>query len=153
MTLDINQPTDQALVSTWPAWVRASRAAISALTAGTGLGVTNLTVAGGSTSLSVGVDLLSVGHEVVIITGSGLSTLATILGGVDGQIKTFIFQDNNIDITDGVKSDGEFYLDQLPALSNFTPEQDDILCLVNIGGDGASVYGYWKELYRTISVK
>lgn len=153
MSLDPNKPTDQVLVSELAAYIRESRAAINAVTSGAGFGTTNLDVAGGTTSLSVGTDLLAVGHEIVIITGLGLATLATILGGTDGQIKTFIFQDNNIDLTDGLKADGKFYLNQLPALSDFQPEQDDIIALVNVGGDGASAYGYWKELYRTISVK
>ena len=30
---------------------------------------------------------------------------------------------------------------------------DDILAVVNIDGDGAANYGYWKELFRTLSVK
>lgn len=153
MSLDSNKPTDQALVSELPSWIRKSRAAINTVISGAGFGVTSLDIVGGTTSLSVGTDLLAAGHEIVFVTGLGLATLATILGGTDGQIKTFIFQDNNIDLTDGVKDSGKFYLNQLPALSDFQPEQDDVLTLVNVGGDGAAAYGYWKELYRTISVK
>ena len=153
MPLDSNQPTDQVPVSEWPTWVRASRAAINALTAGTGLAVNNLDVVLGDTSLSVGTDLAAVGHEIVFITGLGAAELATILNGTDGQIKTFVFQDGNLDFLDGVKNSGKFYLNQ-PALTLFTAAQDDVLCLVNVGGDGgASTHGYWKELYRTISVK
>ncbi len=157
MSLDSRQPTDQALVSELPSWIRASRAAINAMAAmyslETGLGVTNLTVGGGTISLDIGTDLLAAGHEIITIFGGGISTLATILGGMDGQVKIFIFQDNNIDLTDGLKADGEFYLNQLPALSNFAPEIDDVLALLNVGGDGVANHGYWKELYRTISVK
>ena len=79
--------------------------------------------------------------------------LATILGGTEGQIKTFLFQNSTVDLLDGAKADGKFYLDHLPALTNFEPELNDTLSLVNVGGDGAAVYGYWHELYRTISVK
>ncbi len=100
--MDANQPTDQALVSTWPSWVRASRAAINSVVAAGGFGVTNLSVAALTVSLTVGTDLQAVGSEIVIITGVGASTLATILGGTDGQQKTFIFQDNNITFTDGL---------------------------------------------------
>ncbi len=153
MTLDSNQPTDQAFVSSLPAWIRESRAAINSVVAAGGFGVTNLSVAGGTISLSVGTDLQAVGSEVVIITGVGASTLATILGGTDGQIKTFVFQDNNITLTDGLKADGKFYLDWLPALTNDAFLIDDVLTLVNIGGDGAAVYGYWKEINRLISIK
>ena len=151
--LDPNKPTDQELVSMWPYWTRASRAAINALVSVAGFGITDLCVLGGTTSLTVGTDLLVVGHEVVVVTGLAPSTLATILGGTNGQMKTFIFQDNNVDLTDGLKADGKFYLNQLPVFSDFQPEQDDVITLVNIGGDGAGVYGYWKELYRTISIK
>ena len=153
MTLNTSKPTDEELVSLLPYYIRENRVAINAISIGSGFGVTNLEIAFGVTSLTVGVDLLAVGHEIVIVTGSGVATLATIVGGTEGQIKTFIFKDSNIDLTDGVKSVGKFYLNQLPALGNFEPAEDDILTLVNVDGDGASVYGYWKELYRTISIK
>ena len=120
----------------------------------TGIGVTNLTVTGGTISLTVGTDLLVASLEIVIVTGGGLSTLATILGGTDGQVKVLIFQDNNVDMTDGLKAGGAFYLNHMPALTDFTPAVDDVLVLVNIGGDGGlTTHGYWKEVYRTISVK
>lgn len=150
--LDVNKPEDQVLVSQLPAYIRENRAAINAVTSGAGFGVTNLNVPPGTISLTVGVDLLAVGHEIVIVTG-GVAVLQTIIGGTEGQIKTFIFQNSTVDLLDGVKADGKFYLNHLPALSNFEPEPDDVLTLVNIEGDGAAVYGYWKELYRTISVK
>lgn len=153
MTLNVNKPTDQEFVSVLPAYIRENRATINAISVGSGFGITELDIAFGTTSLTIGVDLLNVGHEIVIVTGLGVATLATILGGTAGQIKTFIFQDANVDLIDGVKSDGKFYLNQLPALSNFEPQQDDVLTLVNVGGDGASAYGYWKELDRCISVK
>jgi len=153
MSLDPSKPSDSALVSELAAYIREDRVAINSVVSGAGFGVTNLDIAAGTTSLSVGTDLLAVGHEIVIVTGLGVAVLATILGGTDGQIKTFIFQDANIDLIDGAKSNGKFYLNQLPALSNFEPQQDDVLTLVNIGGDGASVYGYWKELYRNLSIK
>jgi len=153
MSLDPSKPSDSALVSELPAYIRENRIAVNSVVTAAGFGVTNLDIAAGTTSLSVGTDLLAVGHEIVIVTGLGVAVLATILGGTDGQIKTFIFQDANIDLIDGAKSNGKFYLNQLPALSNFEPQQDDVLTLVNIGGDGASVYGYWKELYRNLSIK
>ena len=90
----------------------------------------------------------------MIVTGAGLADIATILGGTEGQIKIFIFQDANIDLADSIsKANGTFYLNHLPSGSDFSPTQDDIIALVNIGGDGASTYGYWKELFRNLSVK
>ncbi len=153
MPLDSNQPTDQVPVSDLPSYIREGRVAVNAVVGGTGLAVNNLDVALGDTSLSVGTDLAAVGHEIVFITGLGAAELATILNGTDGQIKTFVFLDGNLDFLDGVKNSGKFYLNQV-ALSLFHPAIDDVLCLVNVGGDaGASTHGYWKEFYRTISVK
>jgi len=130
-------------------------ALVAAYSLATGIGVTNLTVSGGTISLTVGTDLLVASLEIVIVTGGGLSTLATILGGTDGQVKVLIFQDNNVDMTDGLKATaGAFYLNHMPALTDFAPAVDDVLVLVNIGGDGGlTADGYWKEVYRTISVK
>lgn len=153
MSLDVSEPNDERLVSEIPSYVRQDRVAINALVSGAGFGTTALDITGGTTSLTVGVDLLAVGHEVVVVAGAGVATLETIVGGTNGQIKTFIFQDSNVDLKDGVKADGKFYLNHLPALSDFAPDIDDVLELINVGGDGAAVYGYWKESYRTISIK
>ena len=153
MTLDASKPTDQVTVAELPTYIREDRAAINAVSGAGNVGVTNLIVAAGTTSLVVGTDLGVYGLEIVIITGAAAIVLATIIGGTEGQIKIFIFQDANIDMIDGVKADGKFYLNQLPALSNYTPQQDDVLAISNVGGDGASVHGYWKELFRTASIK
>lgn len=153
MTLDANKPTDQVLGSELPTYIREDRAEINSITGAGGVGNTALTVAAGATSLSIGTDLGDEGIEVVEVTGAGVATLVTILGGTEGQVKKLIFQDANVRLTDGAKAGGAFYLNQLPALSTFFPQQDDVIELVNIGGDGAAVYGYWKELYRTLSIK
>ena len=154
MTLNVNEPTDQRLVSEIPGYVRETREAVNALSSGDSVGNTDLTVPVGSTSLTVGSELGLYGYESVKVTGSGISTLTSIIGGTEGQVKVLIFQDTNVRLTDGnLKSSGLFYLNQLPAGSNFNPQQDDVIAFVNIGGDGASVYGYWKELYRTLSLK
>ena len=153
MTLNVNEPTDQRMVSELPTFIREDRAAINAVSGAGNVGVTDLTVLVGTTILSVGVELGTYGFETVKVTGVGVSTLLTILGGTEGQVKVLVFQGTNVRITDGAKAGGAFYLNQLPALSNFNPQQDDVLALVNIGGDGASVYGYWKELYRALSIK
>ncbi len=153
MTVNANVPTDQEVVSAWPAWVRESRAITNTIVATSGFAVNNLDVVGGTTSLSVGSDLSAAGHEIIICTGLGAATLATILGGNDGQLKTFVFQDANISILDGIKDSGKFYLNRLPVLGIDTFDQDDVLNLLNVGGDGSAVYGYWLELYRTISIK
>jgi hypothetical protein len=155
MTLNVNEPSDQALISELPGYIREDRAAINAVSGGGNVGTTDLEVAGATTSLTVGSDLGEYGLEVVKLTGlAGGIVLETILGGTEGQVKIFVFEDNNISFLDGAKANGEFYLNHLPALSNYDGSTDAVLALVNIGGDGgASTHGYWKELYRTVPVK
>jgi len=154
MTLDTTKPFDTALVSDLASYIRANRVAINAIVGSDNFGVVDLEVAAGAISLAIGTELSTDGIEVVIISGAGLANLATITGGTEGQIKIFIFQDANVDMVDGnARAGGVFYLNHLPALSNFDAQQDDVLALVNIDGDGASTYGYWKELYRSLSVK
>lgn len=154
MSLDTNKPEDQVMVSQLPSYIREDREEINSISAGGAVAQTDLVVSAGQTSLSVGTELSAAGLETVIVTGGGVAALETILGGTDGQVKVFIFQDANIDLVDGnVKINGRFYLNQLPAASNFEAQQDDVVAMRNVGGDGASVYGYWKELYRTLSVK
>ncbi len=152
MTLNVNEPTDQVLVSELPSYIRDDRAAINAVSGSGNVGFTDLSIVGGTTSLTVGSDLGTYGFEIVKVTGLAAIVLATILGGTEGQVKVFIFQDGNVSLTDGVKSNGKFYLNHLPALSNYVSSQEAVLALVNIGGDGVDP-GYWKELYRTIPVK
>jgi hypothetical protein len=153
MTLDATKPTDQVLVSDIPGYIREDRTAINAISGSGNVGVTDLLVVAGATSLTVGTDLGAYGVELVIVNGAGVAALEHILGGTQGQIKIFIFQDNNIDIVDGSASDGHFYLNQLPALSNFAAASNDVLAVANVGGDGGSTYGYWKEIFRSVAVK
>ena len=154
MALDTSRPRDQDDVSTLPSYIRENRVAIEALVAGTGIAQTNLTIAALTTTLVVGTDLSADGFESIVVTGAGVATIATITGGTDGQVKIFIFQDANVAFTDGnLRVNGVFFLNQLPPGGNFNATQDDILVVRNIGGDGAGVEGYWKELYRVISVK
>uniref|UniRef100_A0A6M3IK08 Uncharacterized protein n=2 Tax=viral metagenome TaxID=1070528 RepID=A0A6M3IK08_9ZZZZ len=157
MTLNATLPIDQELVSVLPAYIRANRAEINAIVLGdASISSNNLTITVGTTILTVGsAGDLAVGDlETVIVTGIGASVISTISGGHSGQVKIFVFQDSNIFFTDGPKAGGGLYLNQMPALSNFEPDIDDVLALINIGGDGLGILnGYWKELYRTISVK
>lgn len=154
MTLDQTKPADREEVSDLPSYIREDRAAINAIVGSNSFGYTALSVAAGVTSLTIGTELGAYDIEVVNITGLGAATLETILGGTAGQIKKLIFQNALTKLEDGnAKANGVFYLNQLPAGSNFEPQQDDVLTLVNIGGDGGSTYGYWLEIDRKISVK
>jgi len=153
MSLDVNKPIDSVAVSELPAYIREGRVAINAVSGSGNVGTTDLEIVAGAVSLTVGSEIGSYGLETIKVTGLGAAVIATILGGTEGQVKVFVFQDANISFTDGAKADGKLYLNQLPALSNYEPQQDDVIALVNIGGDGALVYGYWKELWRTNSIK
>jgi hypothetical protein len=154
MSLDVNSPTDQVLVSEIPAYIRANRVAINNIESeSSNITTTEVSISAGDTALVVGTDLSALKLEIALLSGIGASTIEYIRGGVEGQIKIFIFQDNDITFKDGIKEDGKLYLNQLPALSDFAAQQDDVIALVNIGGDGDTEYGYWKEVWRQLSVK
>lgn len=138
-------PTDASTVSELPARIREDRAEMNKL-------ISTVELAAGTTTIDVSSVFQNVDLETVILSAAGACTLATMTKGTSGQILIFHFQDGNIDITDGVKSDGKFFLNQV-ALTDFTAAQDDILALVNIGGNGDDEPGYWKELWRAVDVK
>ena len=152
MSLNINEPSDQRTVSELPGYIRAIHQALNALELTSNITVTDLYVSTGVTALVIGVELSTAVIEVILIDSLS-SDLVQIRGGTEGQVKIFIFQGNNISFTDGVKSDGRLYLNQLPVGSIFNAQQDDVIALVNIGGDGSAEYGYWKEVWRQLSVK
>ena len=152
--MDATKPTDVEMVSALPAYIREARAAINALSSGSGVGVTALTIAVGAIALTVGTDVGLFGYEVVITDAGGAANIAKILGGTSGQTKKFIFQDNNVSFVDGAALAGNIYLNQLPALSSFAAQTNDVLELTNIGGDGGvTTHGYWKETGRQIALK
>ena len=154
MTLDITKPIDRVQVSELPSYIREDREAIeSVVVSGNSITTTVTQLSPGTTILEVGVDLSAVKIENIIISGLGASIVAFITKGTAGQIKTFIFQDADITLQDGVKSDGKLYLNQIVPLSTFSGTSGDIISFINIGGDGVAVHGYWKELYRALAVK
>ncbi len=117
-------------------------------------GVTTYEITAAMVTLVVGVQLQDVLYEVIHLTAGAAEIIADITNGTDGQIKVFLFEDTNVSFRDGTKVLGRLYLNQLPALGLFEPIVDDILALVNVGGDGGGInHGYWKELYRTLAVK
>jgi hypothetical protein len=155
MSLDPNKPTDQELVSMLPWWIRQLVASINAIETEGHVDIvfTELTVSPGVTALVIGTDLSDATKEYIKINSLGVALIGQIRGGTEGQIKTFIFQGNNLSFLDGPKLTGQLYLNQLPVLSPFNAQQDDVITLINIGGDGAGEYGYWKEISRQLSVK
>lgn len=151
--MDATKPTDQEIIAAHAAYIREVRVAINALSSGSGVGVTVLDIAAGSVGLTVGTDLGLFGFELVLVTAVGAVTIVTILGGTEGQVKVFVFLDNDVSITDGAAATGHIYLNQLPALSTYNFQANDILALANIDGDGSTVQGYWKEIFRSIALK
>jgi hypothetical protein len=151
--MDATKPTDVELVSALALYIRETRAAVNALSSGSGVGVTELTIAAGAVALTVGTDLGLFGFEIVVVDAAAGVNISTIIGGTQGQTKVFIFQDNNVSIVDGLAVNGGIYLNQLPALSSFVAQTNDILALTNIGGDGSTVQGYWKEIFRQVALK
>lgn len=154
MTLDPSKPTDQVLVSEIPSYIRANRVVINAIDVGdSDFTQTELELVVGTTSMTVGDNLSDLALETIKLSATGACTLDSIYDGTQGQIKVFHIQDNNISFVDGTKSDGNLYLNQLPVLSTYNAQQDDIIAFVNAEGDGGTTDGYWKELWRQISVK
>jgi len=154
MTIDATKPEDTVLNSALPAYIRETRAEVNAVgVVGTGNVGEGTVALAAQTSMTIGVELSLEGLETVIISSVGLSTLTTILGGTQGQIKIFIFQDLLVRLTDSnAKANGTFHLNQAPALSDYTPAVDDVITLVNVGGDGAGTHGYWREVDRAANV-
>jgi hypothetical protein len=152
--LDVTKPTDQEILSQIPTWIRETRAAVNAVADVNSIGTTELEVLAGSTSLTVGNEIGSYGYETILITAAAAISLTKILGGSQGQVKVFVFDDSLITIEDGIASSGNFYLNQLPVLSTFSAQAGDVLVMINIGGDGgATSHGYWKEISRQIALK
>jgi hypothetical protein len=151
--MDANKPTDQVLVSAIAAYIRETRAAVNALSTGTGFGTTELDITVGTTSLTVGTDLGRYGVGTVQLEANVAVVIDTILGGTAGQVIVFIALDSNVSLKDGLAAGGALYLNQLPALSNFAMQNGDVIALINIDGDGSAVPGYWRELFRQTALK
>ena len=154
MTIDATKPTDEALVSELPGYIREARVEINAVSlSGTGaVGAQTLDIAGAVT-LTIGAELSEEGLETVIISNTvGAVVLTAFLGAIQGQTKTLIFQDLNIDLADSnTKLNGTFHLNMSP-VANWSPDIDDVITLVNIGGDGVGDNGYWREVDRAANV-
>jgi len=151
--MDVTKPTDSEIVSALPSYIRETRAFAQALSLSGLIVNTSITVLGGSNSLDIPTQLSLAGYETVFLDASGPVNLEYIYGGIEGQVKILIFKDNDFVLVDGIQSGGRLYLNQLPALSALPASMGDVLALVNVGGNGTSIDGYWKELYRQQSVR
>ena len=155
MTLPENEPTDQRLVSELPSYIRENRAALNDIEGlENTVGATDINVAPGTISLVVGTDLGDYGYESITMAAVNAAILESITNGTHGQVKVIVFGDDDIDLVDSNSQiNGTFYLNQLPAGEEFDLRTSDVIALMNIGGSPGIDDGYWKELYRTISVK
>ena len=150
MTLDASKPADTNLVSELPAYQRETRAAVNILEDAIALlgavaTVTRLQVTAGQTTIVIGTDLTAIAYEVVFISGTGIAALTDITGGSEGQMKFFIFLDANVSF---VRDLTKIALNQPAVVTSFGNHTGDVLCLVNVGGNGSTVDGYWKEVFR-----
>ena len=151
MTIDATKPEDSVLNSELPAYIRANRAEMNSISVtGTGaVGAVTLDI-NGAVTLTIGTELSLEGFETIVLTNTGISVLATILGGLQGQIKVFVCRDTRTGFQDNNgRLNGTLDLNQWPINGIYTPIADgDVLMLVNVGGDGAGNHGYWRELDR-----
>ena len=152
--LNINDPTDNVLVSNIPSYIRANREAINALTGGSiDLHLTTLNILVSTTTLAVNSDLSPNTFEYAMISAESPEIIDTIINGAEGQMKILAFMDDNLSFTDGDSSGGKLLLNQLPAYSTYNFKAGDILALINIGGSGdGCAQGYWRELWRAENV-
>lgn len=155
MTIDATKPEDSVLVSALPAYIRANRTEMNSISiTGTGaVGAVTLDCLG-AVSLTIGVELSLEGFETVVVSSTGAALLASILNGIQGQIKMFVFQDLNVTMQDSITQlNGTLDLNVSPASGIYVPAIDAVITLVNIGGDGgATTHGYWREVDRAASV-
>lgn len=93
----------------------------------------NLTVAAGATSLNIT-------SNYMIITGTAAVTIATIIGGYEGQIITLEFVDANVTITDT----GTGATDTVDLSAAFTSSANDTLQLIYNGTS-------WREVGRSVN--
>ena len=96
---------------------------------------------GGSTTLAAAATTLAVTRNLVTLTGdAGANTLATITGGVSGQILVIIFVDNLVTITD----DAGGGANTVNLSAAFTSTANDTITLISNGTS-------WREMARSVN--
>jgi hypothetical protein len=150
MTLNASKPADTDLVSTLGMYERETRAALNVLEAAMALlgavaTVSRVECTGGQTTLVIGTDLTAIPYEVVLISGTGLAALTDITSGTEGQMKFFIMLDSNVSF---VRDVSKIALNQPAVVTSYGNNTGDVICLSNINGNGSTINGYWKELFR-----
>jgi len=94
-----------------------------------------------TTTLGAGVTTLAVTRDIVVLTGDGAgNTLATITGGITGQVLRILFVDGLVQITD----DNTHAANTVDLSAAFTSADDTVLTLLF---DGTS----WYETGRSVN--
>ena len=114
---------------------------------------TAINMTAGQISLVTGTQINNVRIEIIGLTADAAVNLTTMLLGEAGVIKHIIALDNDVTVIQntGSTTGGTFFLNA-PAGVGLTMNIRDVLSLVNIGGDGTTVHGYWLELNRKLQV-
>jgi hypothetical protein len=118
---------------------------------------TAVNMTAGQTSLITGTDVTDVGVETIGLTADAAVNLTTITLANSGSIKHIVALDDDITAVNGIVNPivagvgGILYLNA-PVGVDFDMDTGDVLSLVNIGGDGVTVSGYWMELNRKLQV-
>jgi hypothetical protein len=126
--------------------VNTANTAITAL-GGAVASAIDLVLTSGTTQIIVGTDMGAIALELVNLTAGGACVIDEIVSGTAGQMKIIVFGDTNITLTNNsAKID-------LNCVGNFTGAVGDVIALVNVDGDPATVEnGYWKEIFRNLAV-
>ena len=159
MTIDATRPYGTDLVSTLDDYIREGRVEINLLWEAVGSGgisypvYTAVNMGVGDTSLVAGTDISAEGLEIIALTADAAVNLTTMQLCEAGVIKHIIALDTNITVVQntGSTTGGTFYLNS-PTGVDLEMSTRDVLTVVNIGGDGTTVHGYWVELNRKLQV-
>ena len=111
------------------------------------------TAVNGNTSWVVGGAVGDIDLEYVRVNPTANSTIQSMTAGTDGQVKRIIadpLAGNTLTLEhSGTKATGTFYLNGDG--EDYAFAEGDWVEVINIGGDGGSNPGYWRELCRYLA--
>lgn len=152
MTIDATVPTaGTGTVDQLDGYIRENRVQINSLLATVDAQswvltsvVSTYAMTAGQNDLVVGTHVGNVVLELVNLTAGAAEDLQNITGARAGNVKIIRFGDNNITVK---HNDSKI---KLPGSTDYSPNANDVLVLVNVGGDGAGVDGIWAQVTRQI---
>ena len=114
---------------------------------------TAVVTATGASSLVTGISLHNVSNESILLTASAAVGLSTMTLALAGAVKTIIAGDANVTLIQNSASvTGGTLNMNAPVGINLPLQAGDVISFVNVGGNGSTESGYWRELYRTLHV-